>query len=60
MNCLNMNRVAICRAKCIDIVTLKVLQTSCFRFNSEEKGTKFPNPEMKLNKIDTSCPVQGL
>ena len=49
-----MNRVTICRVKCLDKVTLKVLPTSSFRYNSEEKGTKLPNSKMKLNKIDTS------
>ena len=55
-----MNRVTICRAKCLDIVILKVLPTSYFCYNSEEKSTKFPNPKMKLNKIDISFPVQIL
>ena len=43
-----------------DIVTLKVLPTSCFRYNSEEESTKLPNPKMKLNKIDTSFSVKVL
>ena len=59
-NCLNVNRVTICSAKCLDIVTLKVLSTSCFRYSSEEKSTKFRNPKMKLNKIDKRFPVQFL
>ena len=42
----------------IDIVTLKALPTSCFRYKSEEKSTKFPNPKKKLKKTDTSCPLQ--
>ena len=41
------------RTKCIGIGTLKVLPTNCFRYNSKEKSTKFPNPKMKLNKINT-------
>ena len=40
INCLNINRVTIYRAKCFGIVTLKVLPTSCFRYNSEEKSAK--------------------
>ena len=32
-----MNRVTICRAKCLDIETVKVLPISCFRYNSDEK-----------------------
>ena len=55
-----MNRVTICRAKCLDIVALKLLPTSCFRYNAEEKSTKFRNLKMKLNKIDTSFFVQVL
>ena len=55
-----MNRVTIYRAKYIDIMTLKVLPTSCFRYISEDKTTKFPNPKKKLNKIDTSLSVQIL
>ena len=54
-----MNHVTICRAKCLDIVTLKLLPTSCFRYNSEEKSTKFLNPKMKLNKIDIHFPVRS-
>ena len=55
-----MDRVTIFTTKCIDMMTLKVLLTSCFCYNSEEKRTKFPNAKMKLNKIDTSFPVQVL
>ena len=50
MNCLNINRVRFYKTKFIDIVTLKVLPTSCSRYNSEEKSIKFPNPKMKLQK----------
>ena len=55
-----MNRVTICRPNGLDIVTLKIFPASCFHYNSEEKSKKFPNPKMKLNKIDTSFPVQVL
>ena len=55
-----MNPVTICRANCLDIVTLSVLPTSCFRYNSGEKITKFSNSKMTLRKIDTSFPVQVL
>ena len=44
-----MNRVTICRAKCLGIVTLKVLPTGFARYNSEEKA--------KLNRINVSYPV---
>ena len=57
---LNINRATICRAKYLDIATLNALPTSHFRYNSEEKSAKFLNPKMKLNKIDTSFPVQVL
>ena len=43
INCLNINHVTIYRRKCIDIVTLNVLPTSCFRHNVEEKSTKTPD-----------------
>ena len=33
---LNVNRVTIYRAKYLAIVTLKVLPTTCFRFNLDE------------------------
>ena len=36
------------------------LATSCYCYNSEEKSIKFPNPKMKLNKIDASFPAQVL
>ena len=52
MNCLNTKCVTIYRTKCVEIVTLKDLPTICFCYNSEEKGTKFPNPKKKLNKTD--------
>ena len=35
-----MNQVTIYRAKHLGKVTLKVLPTSCFRYNSEEKSEK--------------------
>ena len=41
-----MNRVAICKIKCLDKVALKVLPISCFRYSSEGK-----NPKMKLTKL---------
>ena len=41
-----MNRVTICKVKCLDKVALKVLPISCFRYSSEEK-----NPKMKLTKF---------
>ena len=52
-----MNRVTICREKCLHIMNLA---TSCYCYNSEEKSIKFPNPKMKLNKIDASFPAQVL
>ena len=35
------------RAKCLGIVTLRVLPTTCFPYNSEEISSKFPIPKMK-------------
>ena len=58
MNCLNINRNTIYRAKCLGIVTLKVLPTSCSHYNSEEKTLKFPISKMKLNRINASSLVQ--
>ena len=49
---LNMNGVMICREKYISIVTLKVLLTSCFHYNSEEKSIKLLIPKMKLNIVN--------
>ena len=48
---LNINRVTIFRAKCFDIVTLKVLPTTCVYCNSAKKSTKFRYFEIegKLN-----------
>ena len=39
-----MNRVTIYRVKCLDIMTLKVLPTSCSCYNSGEKP-KIPDSE---------------
>ena len=47
-------------AKCLEMVTLKVLPTTCFSYNSEKISSKFLIPKMKLNKIDMSFPVQVL
>ena len=41
INCLNINYVTICRAKCLIKVTLKVLRTTCLHYNSEEKSRNF-------------------
>ena len=38
-----MKRVTICRAKCLDIVTLKVLPTDYFCYNPEDKIPEFEN-----------------
>ena len=48
------------RAKFSDIVTLKVLRASPFSNNSDGKIEKILNPKMKLNKTNTSFPVQVL
>ena len=51
INCLNMNRVTICRAKCLDIkVPLKVLLTSCFCYNSKEKKNKISESKNKIKQ----------
>ena len=49
-----MKRVTICRAKCLDIVTLKVLPTSCFCYNPEDKIRVFEN-EAKQNWYEFPC-----
>ena len=55
-----MKRVTICRAKCPDVVTLKVLPTSCFHYSSEEKSTKFLNAKNNVNKIDMGSSVESV
>ena len=55
-----MNCVMICSAKYLGIMTLKVLPTSCSRYNSKEDSEKFPILKMKLNRINASVPVQVL
>ena len=35
-------------------IDFKVLLTSCFRYNSEEKSTKFPISKMKLIRTNTT------
>ena len=57
---LNVNRVTIYRAKYLAIVTLKVLPTTCFCYNSDEISSKFLIPKMKLNRINMTFPVQVL
>ena len=59
-NCLNINRVTISRVKCLDIVYLKVLPTTCLCYDSEEIKSKFLIPKMKLNRINMSFPMQVL
>ena len=49
-----MNHVTICRAKCLAIVTLNVLPTSCSCYDSEEKSQKFPISKLKINRINAS------
>ena len=44
-----MNRFAICKVKCLDTVTLKVLPISCFHYNSE--GKKFKSEANKNDRI---------
>ena len=55
INCLYLNRVTIYRAKCLGKVNLKVLPTTCFRFNSEEISSNFLIPKMRLNRIALQC-----
>ena len=59
-NCLNINRVTISRVKCLDIVYLKVLPTTCLCYDSPEIKSKFLIPKMKLNRINMSFPMQVL
>ena len=42
------------RAKCVGIVTLNVLLTTCFRYNSEEITSKFLILKMKLTTTEIS------
>ena len=58
INCLNIKRITICRGKSFGIVTLKILPKTCFRYNSEEKGTKLLIWRVKLKWINTSFTVQ--
>ena len=60
ITCRNINRVTIYGAKYLGMATLKVLPTTCFRYNSEEISLRFPIPMMKLKKIDMSFTVQVL
>ena len=60
INCLKINHVTISRGKCLGIVTLKILRTSCFRYNPEKKSAKLPIPKMKFNRIDATFSVQVL
>ena len=53
-----MNGITNYIAKCLGIVTLNVLPTSCSRYNSEEKSPKFAIPKMKPNRINASFPEQ--
>ena len=46
------------RANCHGRVPLKVLPTSCFRYNLDENSTKFRILKMKLYKIDRSFPYK--
>ena len=39
-------------------MTSNVLLTSCFRYNSQEKSTKFPNSNMNLSKkLEFPCEI---
>ena len=62
INCLNMNRVIVCRAKSVGIAAYRHSFTDelfpLWLSNSEEKITKFPFPKMKLNRINASFPMQ--
>ena len=60
INCLIINRVMIYRAKCLGIVTSKVLLATCYRYNSEEISAEFLIAKMNLNRIDMSFPVRVL
>ena len=39
------------------MVTLNVLPTTCFGYNSDKISSKFLIPKMKLNRIDMSFPA---
>ena len=60
-----MNHVTICIAKCLGVVTLKVLPKSSSRYtqgcyNTEDKSLKFPTLNITLHRINASLPVQVL
>ena len=44
----------------MSLVTLKVLPTTYFGYNSEEISSEFPIPKMKLNRIDMNFAMQVL
>ena len=52
--------MSVYRAKYLGIVTLKVLPTTCFSYNSGEIRSKFLIPQIKLDRIAMSFPVQVL
>ena len=60
INCLNINCVTIYTEKCLGIVTLKALLTTCFRYNSEKLSSKFLIPKMKLSRIEMRLLVEVL
>ena len=51
INCLNIKRVPIYRAKFLGIVTWKVLPTNCFCLNSEGKSTESPYFENESKQL---------
>ena len=50
--------VTIYRVKCLGILSLKVLPTTCFCYNLDQKCIKSTIPRMKLNRINTSFPAE--
>ena len=55
-----MNCVTIYKAKYIDIVTLKLLPTTSFRYNSEKMSSKISIPKEKQSRIAMSFAIQLL
>ena len=52
INCLNINRVTIYRARCLGIMAFKISPTKYFHHNSERKNTNIPISKMKLRRFD--------
>ena len=50
ITCLKTNHVSIYRAQCLDKVTLKVLRTCSFHYNTEEKAHDYKTHDSQIQK----------